>query len=72
MSQNKTETQNKQIKAHLDEGKTLSPMEALKKFDSWRLSARIFDLKELGMNISTEMIKDKFTGKRYAKYMKVV
>ena len=72
MSQNKTETQNKQIKAHLDEGKTLSPMEALKKFDCWRLASRIKDLRYTGMNISTEMVKDTLTGKRYAKYMKVV
>ncbi len=72
MSQNKTETQNKQIKAHLDEGKTLTSRQAFYMFDSLRLAARIFDLKELGMNISTEMVKDKFTSKRYAKYMKVV
>ena len=65
-------SQNNQIKAYLDNGGTLTPLKALSKFGVMRLAARIADLKELGMNISTEMIKDKLTGKRYAKYMKVV
>ncbi len=65
-------SQNNQIKADLDNGGTLTPLKALSKFGVMRLAARIADLKELGMNISTEMVKDKLTGKRYAKYMKVV
>ncbi len=65
-------SQNNQIKSYLDNGGTLTQIEAFSKFGSWRLAARIADLKELGMNISTEMVKDTFTGKRYAKYMKVV
>ncbi len=72
MKMNKTETQNKRIKAHLDEGKTLTSMHAFYVFDSLRLAARIFDLKELGMKITKEMVNDKLAGKRYAKYMKVV
>ncbi len=65
-------SQNNQIKAYLDNGGTLTPLKALNKFGVMRLAARIADLKELGMNISTEMVKNEFTGKRYAKYMKVV
>ncbi len=65
-------SQNNQIKAYLDNGGTLTPLKALSKFGVMRLAARIADLKELGMNISTEMVKDTLTGKRYAKYMKVV
>ncbi len=72
MSQDKTETQNKQIKAHLDESKTLTSRQAFYMFDSLRLAAIIFDLKELGMNITKETVKDTLAGKRYAKYMKVV
>ncbi len=65
-------SQNNKIKSYLDNGGTLTPLKALSKFGVMRLAARIADLKELGMNISTEMVKDKFTGKRYAEYMKVV
>ncbi len=64
-------SQNNQIKSYLDNGGTLTAIEALHKFGSWRLAARIADLKETGMKIVTEMVKDS-SGKRYAKYMKVV
>ena len=63
----KVESQNKQIKAWLESGKSLSPLDALKMFNSFRLGARIFDLKnDYGMNIKTEMIE--VNGKRFARY----
>ena len=63
----KIESQNKQIKAWLESGKSLSPLDALKMFNSFRLGARIFDLKnDYGMNIKTEMIE--VNGKRFARY----
>ena len=63
----KTESQNKQIKAWLESGKSITPLDALNLFGSFRLGARIFDLKnDYGMNIKTEMIE--VNGKRYAKY----
>ena len=63
----KTESQNKQIKAWLESGKSLSPLEALRMFNSFRLGARVFDLKnDYGMNIKTEMVEE--NGKRFARY----
>ena len=63
----KIESQNKQIKAWLESGKSLSALEALKMFNSLRLGARVFNLKnDYGMNIKTEMVKE--NGKRYARY----
>ena len=63
----KVESQNKQIKAWLESGKSITPMDALNLFGSFRLGARIFDLKnDYGMNIKTEIVEE--NGKRYAKY----
>ena len=63
----KIESQNKRIKAWLESGKSITPLDALNLFGSFRLGARIFDLKnDYGMNIKTEMVE--VNGKRYAKY----
>ena len=63
----KVESQNKQIKAWLESGKSITPLDALNMFGSFRLGARIFDLKnDYGMNIKTKMVEE--NGKRYAKY----
>ena len=63
----KIESQNKQIKAWLESGKSLSPLDALNLFGCFRLGARVFDLKnDYGMNIKTEMVKE--NGKRFARY----
>ena len=54
----KIESQNKQIKAWLESGKSLTPLDALALFNSFRLGARVFDLKnDYGMNIKTEMVE---------------
>lgn len=65
--ENKTQTQNKEILAYLKEGNSLTPIEALNKFSTLRLGARIFELKKDGHNIKTEMIK-LANNKRVAKY----
>ena len=63
----KFESQNKQIKAWLESGKSLTQLDALALFNSFRLGARVFDLKNnYGMNIKTEMIEE--NGKRFARY----
>ena len=63
----KIESQNKQIKAWLESGKSLTPLEAINLFNSLRLGARVFDLKnDYGMNIKTEMVEE--NGKRFARY----
>lgn len=49
-------------------GRTISPMQALKKFNCWSLSSRISDLKKQGHRIKSELVTDKKTKKQYARY----
>ena len=60
-------TQKEQIIKHLEKGKSLTPLKALDKFDCFRLSGRIYELREDGWEINTEMINLK-SGKRIARY----
>ncbi len=60
-------SQTNKILKHLEKGKRLTPLQALKKFDCFRLSGRILDLRKLGINVKTEMIKVR-SGKRVASY----
>lgn len=56
------------VARHLQEGKSITPLEALTMYGAFRLSAIIFDLKnEEGMDIRTDMVTDD-EGRRYAKY----
>jgi len=59
-------TQNKLIINHLQQGKTLTSLEALKLFGCFRLSARIAELKNQGFNIVSNNIKE--NGKTFAEY----
>ncbi len=61
-----TTSQNLAIRAMLESGGRLTPLEALNKFGCLRLSGRIYDLKKQGMNISTQMVER--GGKRVAEY----
>lgn len=45
-------SQNQQILSHLKLGKTINPMEALTMFGSFRLAARVYQLKSKGWPIS--------------------
>ena len=49
-------TQNQQIKAYLTKGKSLTPIDALNKFGCFRLSARIKNLRDEGLNIVTKYV----------------
>lgn len=51
----------------LKRGCSITPIEALRDFDCFRLGARIYDLKQAGHPIRAEIIENK-KGKRYAKY----
>jgi hypothetical protein len=63
----RTETQLKQIRTHLESGKSITPLEALRQYGCFRLGARIWDLKHLqGMDIRSELVE--VDGKRYGKY----
>lgn len=59
-------SQNRLIKAALENGESLTPMDALRRFGCFRLGARIADLKKQGLNITTTMEKD--GNKRFARY----
>ncbi len=48
------DTQNKRLLNHLQQGNTINPLEAWKELGIYRLSARIFDLRETGCEINTE------------------
>ena len=48
-------SQNKKIASYLKSGRSLTQQEAIEKFGIYRLSARIFDLREHGMDIRTIM-----------------
>lgn len=63
----KTISQKSQIRAWLESGKAINPMIALKEFGCFRLGARIWDLRDEGMTISTTMI-DNGKGASYAEY----
>lgn len=52
-----TKSQNEMILAHLKKGGALTPLQALSKFGSMRLGARILDLRLAGHNITSKLIR---------------
>jgi len=61
------ETQKNQIREHLLSGRTITPIQALDLYGCFRLSARIYDLRETGMNIKARS-RITPTKKRVAEY----
>jgi hypothetical protein len=60
-------SQNQQIQAYLEKGKKITPIDALNKFGCFRLSARIKDLRDNGLNIVTKYVtKDRKTFASYS------
>jgi hypothetical protein len=59
-------TQNEQILTFLKKGKKLTPLQALDKFQCFRVASRVNELRDQGYNIKTEMISR--GKKRYAQY----
>jgi hypothetical protein len=59
-------SQNDQIAAWLQSGKTITPLEALRRFKTMRLAARINNLRDAGMRIKSGFVDHR--GKRFAKY----
>ncbi len=62
-----TNSQNRAIIQYLESGGSLSTIDALEKFGTFRLSARILDLRKKGHNIRTEKFKTP-SGKTVARY----
>ena len=54
------------ILRHLQSGRSITPLEALEKYGCFRLGGRIYDLKQRGHNIVTDMVTK--NGKRFASY----
>lgn len=61
-----TKSQNQEILAWLRKGNKIDPLLALEKFGCFRLGGRIYELKQAGNRIVTEMVTK--NGKRYASY----
>lgn len=60
-------SQRQQVQKWLNDGNSITPLQALQMFGAFRLSSIIYRLKyDYGMNIKTEIIND--NGKRYAEY----
>ena len=54
------------IREYLEAGNTVTAIEALEKFNCFRLAARIDDLRREGLDIETEF--QRRNGKRFARY----
>ena len=59
-------TQKHSIRKHLLRGDAITPLDALRAYGVFRLAARIKELRDDGLNISTVRIDDR--GKRFARY----
>lgn len=60
-------TQLDAIREALVAGDRLTPIDALRRFGCFRLGARVFDLREAGLDIRTELVEVS-PGKRVARY----
>ena len=60
-------TQNEALLNHLMTGRSISPLEALGLYGVFRLAARMFELKDMGVNIQKNTKVD-INGKQYAEY----
>ena len=56
------------ILKHLQAGHAITPLEALRLFGSFRLGARIYDLRKQGYNIRMELVAVGGEGKRVGRY----
>lgn len=64
---NDLDTQEARILAYLKRGKTLTQLQALRRFNSFRLAARVHRLRGDGHKIRAEMVVTD-AGRRFARY----
>lgn len=57
-----------QVRAHLEKGWPITPKGARLAYSMDRLAARICELRQEGMAIQTELVKDEISGNRFARY----
>lgn len=60
--------QTRMILDHLKQHRSITPLDALKKYGCFRLGARIYDLRAAGHQIHTKMIEVGRAKKRVASY----
>ncbi len=61
-------TQNKQILEHLKKGNSITPLTALNLFGCFRISARIYNLRQDGHDIIKRTITSDHGDKHFAEY----
>jgi len=59
-------TQSNAIRSHLEDGKSITALDALNLYGCLRLAARISDLKKLGLDIDKKMVSN--NGSTFASY----
>lgn len=59
-------TQTESILAYLKAGNSITPLEALERFNCLRLSGRIFDIKQMGYDV--RVTKERAGRKAWARY----
>lgn len=59
-------TQTELIRAHLQSGREITPLDALSEFGCFRLAARIDELRREGLEIET--VTERRNGKKFARY----
>ena len=52
-----TESQNKRLAKYLRDGGKVNPLTAWEKLGIYRLSARIFDIKKLGLDVKGDLVE---------------
>ena len=62
----KTKTQAQKILSHLKRGWKITQSDAFHKYGCWRLASRINEIRNLGFDVRTRMIKRE--GKKFAQY----
>lgn len=60
-------SQDARILEYLKEGHSLTPLDALKRFNCFRLGARMYDLKREGWKVCSEIVRGE-NGKHWARY----
>ena len=60
-------SQEQMILSALRKGRKLTPLDALAEFNCFRLGGRIFNLRQQGWNIKTDMVSSS-SGKTFAQY----
>ena len=59
-------SQNDRIASYLKAGKSITPLQALAKFDCWALSSRVSNLRKRGIDVKSKLIEK--NGKRFSQY----